>query len=620
MNFSSIKVKVFLIITITNAFMLAFMLLYFPGKSFALGQDIMKSDSEYLNTILLGNITTGVESIDLDAGELIKSSLEPLIPKVDKKNPQNENSSTLSNVVIYQKNEQGFNPVYAILKKGEKLVIHDFLNDEENKLDKIKKTIPKVDLKMKALSIEKTKIIFNTPIDTGEGEDLENIGFMHVEFSKDKLITSSEELKKTSIIIGLAIILLSIIFGAVIAHLSILKPIEKAVSLLKNIAEGEGDLTARLELKTKSEIGELAQWFNIFIEKVHSIVKDIKGSADNLSNTLEQVTQNTSLISGQIKGINDKSSNVSNLSQNLSSNFTEISTSSNTMADNARSVSEFIESTSSNINSVAAAIEESQTNISMIASDSQQMNVVINDIQSNTSTGQEISNQAVAYVSNASQKVDDLKTASQEIYNVIELITEISEQTKNLALNATIEAARAGEAGKGFAVVANEVKELAKQTNDATESIRAKIDAMQGSTDVTVSEITKISETITKLNNIVVAISSAVEDQSRSIENNSENTSQAADGLIEVNNNLSKVNNQMNDAVQNVNGVASATSQVSSTITTSAENLDEVSTNIHGIQSSLSESEKGVEDISKSCSDMAKMSTELKQLVSQFQV
>ena len=575
----------------------------------------MKSDSEYLNTILSENIKTGLESIDLDAGGLIQSSLKPLIP-----NPKSNQETSLTKVIVYQASDEGFIPVYAILEQGEELVINDFLNDEENKLNATKNKIAKVNLKAPKEILEETKMAFNTPITTGEGEDLTTIGFMYVEFNKDKLIASSSELTKTSIIIGFLIIVGSIIFGAVIANFSILKPIQQAVSLLKDIAEGEGDLTARLNLSTKSEIGEMAQWFNTFIEKIHIIVKDIKGSADDLSNALAQVTQNTSLISSQIKGINDKSSNVSNLAQNLSKNFTEISTSSNSMANNANSVSEFIESTSSNINSVAAAIEESQTNISMIASDSQQMNIVIGDIQSNTKEGQEISNQAVAYVSNASQKVDELKAASQEIYNVIELITEISEQTKNLALNATIEAARAGEAGKGFAVVANEVKELAKQTNDATESIRSKIDTMQGSTTVTVEEINKISETITKLNEIVVGISGAIEEQSRSVENNSENTSQAADGLIEVNSNLSKVNMQMNDAVQNVNDVAGATSQVSSTITESATSVDEVTNNIQGIQSSLSESEKGVEDISKSCSEMADMSLKLKDLVSQFQV
>jgi methyl-accepting chemotaxis protein len=127
--------------------------------------------------------------------------------------------------------------------------------------------------------------------------------------------------------------------------------------------------------------------------------------------------------------------------------------------------------------------------------------------------------------------VDELGNAAREINQVTDVIMEIAEQTKLLALNATVEAARAGEAGKGFAVVANEVKELAKQTNAATDNIRARVDAIQRSTAGTVEKIAQISHVITDVNNLVASIAGAVEEQAITTRDIASNIAQAATGI-----------------------------------------------------------------------------------------
>jgi methyl-accepting chemotaxis protein len=117
-------------------------------------------------------------------------------------------------------------------------------------------------------------------------------------------------------------------------------------------------------------------------------------------------------------------------------------------------------------------------------------------------------------VQSAQSSVDELGAAAAQIDKIITVIVEIAEQTKLLALNATIEAARAGEAGKGFAVVAAEVKQLATQTNNATDDIRLKISSMQSSTNNTIGEIKHISGVITSVDEIVSSIAASVEEQS----------------------------------------------------------------------------------------------------------
>ncbi|PCK06025.1 MAG: chemotaxis protein, partial [Alteromonadaceae bacterium] len=181
----------------------------------------------------------------------------------------------------------------------------------------------------------------------------------------------------------------------------------------------------------------------------------------------------------------------------------------------------------------------------------------------------QVTQDAVENVKQASERVDELGRAAKEITKVIESIVEIAEQTKLLALNATIEAARAGEAGKGFAVVANEVKELAKQTRDATADIRTKIENIQGSTDATVAEIGKINTVIGDVNQIVTTIAAAVEEQNVTTKSIAGNIGQASDGVkgvtvdIKESTSVSKeMSTKLNNVNANISEIKSGTGQV----------------------------------------------------------
>ncbi len=137
-----------------------------------------------------------------------------------------------------------------------------------------------------------------------------------------------------------------------------------------------------------------------------------------------------------------------------------------------------------------------------------------------------VARRATALSRTASERMDSLSIAAKDIGSILESIREIADQTKLLALNATIEAARAGEMGKGFAVVASEVKELAKQTSDATEDIRAKVEAIQTQTSDASAAIRNVSEEVSQVDALSQSIGSAVEEQTATVADISRNVAQ----------------------------------------------------------------------------------------------
>ncbi len=330
---------------------------------------------------------------------------------------------------------------------------------------------------------------------------------------------------------------------------TVTKPIRNVVEGLKDAAEGDGDLTKRLLVKSDDEVGDLANWFNVFIEKVQIIITDLAGNAKQLDGSSSDLYA----ISNQLSQGSEQS------------------------LEKTTSVSSASEEMSSNMNSVAAAIEQTAQNISIVASSVEEMTATINEIAKNTEKGREITDKAVAETNAASNQVDELGQSAQHIGKVVETITDISDQVNLLALNATIEAARAGEAGKGLAVVANEIKELAKQTSEAAQEIKAQVTGIQTSTKGTVDSIGNINKVVSDVSDIVSMIASAVEEQSATTTEISENVSQAANGMGEVNENVSQSSTVAADIAREIGDVNVSTKEIASSSGQVKQSVEELS-------------------------------------------
>ena len=357
-----------------------------------------------------------------------------------------------------------------------------------------------------------------------------------------RLETQMDEMGTRSTAVSLSLGLAAGVVGILLIWLTALgvtRPILGVAAMLKNIASGEGDLTRRLEYAKQDELGELASWFNRFLDKLQPIIADVKRSVQDARSTADQ----SALIASQTSdGMQQQFREV----DHVATAFQEMSATAQDVAHNAAQAAE----------AARTADQASREGMSVIGKTTSTIELLANEMNV------------------AMQEVEGLANSSEKIGSVLEVIRSIAEQTNLLALNAAIEAARAGEAGRGFAVVADEVRNLAKRTQDSVEEIRQVIEGLQSGTKEVVSTmhsshrqaqgsveqveqavavLRRISDAVSVITDMNLQIASAAEEQSSvaeeinrnvaSIRDVTESISAQADESAKISQGLNKLAN-----------------------------------------------------------------------------
>ena len=320
-------------------------------------------------------------------------------------------------------------------------------------------------------------------------------------------------MKNFIVILG-AIILTLTIFSSLYTLLAISKPLKNILTLILDIASGEGDLTKRVNLKRKDEIGIIGAKFDSFLENIHGIVKKIKiltweitGESSTLSSRINKSSEVINTMVDDIKKIDSKMEEQNGFVSDTSSTLSE-------MVGNIESIASNIEQQSSAVEESSSSIEEMAANINSVALTAKKAYDISNALTKVAKEGGEI-------IQSSIDAIHEIEDSGTRMADIVEIISGIAEQTNLLAMNAAIEAAHAGQFGKGFAVVADEIRKLAENSASSAKEITGLIKENADKIAKTVDLATTANQGLDKILADVVLtldinteISSAMDEQS----------------------------------------------------------------------------------------------------------
>ncbi|PQO28369.1 methyl-accepting chemotaxis protein [Blastopirellula marina] len=375
-----------------------------------------------------------------------------------------------------------------------------------------------------------------------------------VEASNQATLLSVAIVSFGALVLGLAI--------AVLQSRSIVLPIRRVMNILGAISGG--DLRQRLEITSQDEVGKMSHSVNHMV--------------DNLQRAMAALAKNSQAIARSAEDMSTTADTMANVSSDTKTQSTSAAAATEQLSINMRKLSDSASEMSTNMDTVASAVEEMSISITQIANSMDQVS--------------HIATEAHQLSDDSRGLLEELNSAANEIGDVVVLIQDIAEQTNLLALNATIEAARAGEAGKGFSVVAGEVKELARQTGNATGDIENRVNRIQLTSTQSIQANDSIRHVVERLNQISQDVAAAVEEQSATTQEIAHSVAMA------------------NSAVQSV----------SSSVNESASAGEEIARSVTSVDRGAQRVSDGANQTKCHSGALNGISSELQTLVGQFQV
>ncbi|RXJ00712.1 methyl-accepting chemotaxis protein [Anaerobacillus alkaliphilus] len=395
------------------------------------------------------------------------------------------------------------------------------------------------------------------------------------------LVIQNNEYIEMRSLINIVLLCVSIVIGVLIAWFisrAITRPLYNVSNKLKELSNSEGDLTVRLEVKGKDEVGQLSLAFNSMIETIQGLIAHVSGTTKQVTIASEQLSAGAS------------ESTIA--AQEIATAIQDVAVGTQTQLQGATDATRAVEEMAIGIQRIAEASTEVAESSISTTEEAESGNEVINTAIRQMQTINASVNQSVT-------AIGELGDRSKEISQIIEVITSIASQTNLLALNAAIEAARAGDHGKGFAVVADEVRKLAEQSAGSANQISKLVEEIQSDTSMSISSMDKVNDEVQTGLMLV---------------------NQAGEVFGRILAAVQKVTEQIQEISATSEEMSASSQQVAASIQQTSLIAEEASMNSQNVASSSEEQLALMEEISSSAQTLNGMATELQQLVSKFKV
>jgi methyl-accepting chemotaxis protein len=413
---------------------------------------------------------------------------------------------------------------------------------------------------------------------------------------QNTVLAQVSQMIQFAIVIAIIAIILSAIVSFIVAG-SIVKPIIAVGSMLKDISEGEGDLTKRITIQSKDEIGDMAHYFNLTIDKIKALIVIIKEQSGLLSNIGTELSTN---MNETAAAMNQITANIQNINDQVVNQSASVSTTSSTMkqiTDNIGELNEHIENQSSNISQSSSAIEEMIANISSVTQ------TLVQNVENvkHLASASELGHTSLEEVST---DIQEIAKESEGLLEITAVMENIASQTNLLSMNAAIEAAHAGESGKGFAVVADEIRKLAESSGEQSKTIagvlkkiKSSIDKIMKSTDAVLDRFEVIDSGVKLVSRQEENIRSAMEEQQNGGQQVLDVISRLNDLTQRVRNSSTQMRTGSKKIITESESLGALTSEVSNGVTEISKGADQVNIAVNQVSTLSSDNKEHIDTL-----------------------